>query len=57
VPLAPTHKSKNRVNNISAPAQPMPAVITLACPLPGMLCNITYIPAISAKSTELLKKF
>jgi len=36
----------------------MPVVIILACPKPGKFCNITYyIPAISAKLTELLKKF
>ncbi|KYN30089.1 hypothetical protein ALC57_00421 [Trachymyrmex cornetzi] len=35
-PRAPTQSNKNLVSSTSAPAHPIPAVNTLACPLPDI---------------------
>lgn len=54
-PRAPTQSSKNLVKSTSAPAQPIPAVKTLACPLPGIPFKTINIPTRSAKSIEYFK--
>lgn len=51
-PRAPTHRSRNLVKRTSAPAQPIPAVKTLACPFPGIPFRTTNNPTRSAKSIE-----
>ncbi|KYM78174.1 hypothetical protein ALC53_11369 [Atta colombica] len=43
-PRAPTQSNKNLVSSTSAPAHPIPAVNTLACPLPGILFSTNKIP-------------
>ena len=54
-PLAPIHSSRNLVRRTSAPAQPIPAVKTLAWPLPGIPFSTNHIPTRSAKSMEYLR--
>lgn len=49
-PLAPIQSSKNLVSKTSAPAQPIPAVKTLAWPLPGIPFRTNDIPTRSARS-------
>lgn len=54
-PRAPTHSRRNRDSSISAPAQPTPAVNTLAWLLPGIPIRTRYKPPRSAKSTVAFK--